>query len=71
MLSRDAEREVEIREDQFKSSVFANDPQLYQEMFGKNNTEVVDEEEIEHVVIDSDEDFNKLMRELKQLGVIE
>jgi hypothetical protein len=71
MLSRDAEREVEIREDQFKSSVFANDPQLYQEMFGKNNTEVIDEEEIEHVVIDSDEDFNKLMRELKQLGVIE
>lgn len=69
MLSRDSEREVEIREDKFKSNVFANDPELYQELFNKN-TEVIDEEEIEHVAINTDEDFNKLMRELKQLGVI-
>ena len=64
------ERELEIRETQFKENVFVNDGQLYNDLFGKNS-EIVDDEEIEHVAIDSDEDFNKLMRELKQLGVIE
>jgi hypothetical protein len=70
MLERDSQRERKIKEDDFKSLIFANNPDLYQSIYGEDS-DVIDEEGVEHVIPDSDQDFNKLMRELQQLGVIE
>lgn len=67
---RDAERDSEIREDSFKTDIFVHNPHLYQKMYGEQSN-YLDEEEIEHVVPDSDKEFNKLMRELKQAGIID
>jgi len=66
---RDAERESELREDSFKTDVFVGNPSLYQKMFGEDS-KYLDEDEIEHVVPENDQDFNKLMRELRNVGVI-
>lgn len=69
MMYRDSERDTEVREDDFKNTVFANSPDLYKKLF-QTDESYLDEEEIDHIAPESDEDFEKLMRELKQLGVI-
>lgn len=50
--------------------LFANDVELYDQMFGEKS-EFLDEEDIEHVVPESDEDFNKLIKEMRQIGIID
>ena len=70
MMQRDEKMQYELREDELKNNVFANNPQLYSKLFGEE-AQYVPEEELEHVVPDSTSDFNKLMRELKQVGVID
>ena len=69
-ISQDVKRESLLREDNFKNNVFANDPELYQNLF-TNNEEYLDEEDVVHSEPQNEEDFNKLMRELKTLGVID
>jgi len=70
MMQRDEKMQYELREDELKNNVFANSPQLYDKLFGEGS-QYVPEEELEHVVPDSTSDFNKLMRELKQVGIID
>ena len=40
-------------------------------MFKNEEDSFVDDEDIEHVVLNTEEDFNKLITELKTLGVID
>jgi hypothetical protein len=60
-LERDAKRSQELREDDFKSNIFANDPKLYDAMFKNEGDDFIDDEDIGHVVLNSEEDFNKLI----------
>jgi len=70
MLQRNEEKDEDRREDELKNLVFANNPNLYNKIFGEESN-YLDEDEIEHVVPESDADFNKLMQELKNVGAIE
>ena len=70
MLKRNEEKDEDRREDELKNLVFANNPNLYNKIFGEESN-YLDEDEIEHVVPENDADFNKLMQELKNVGVIE
>lgn len=67
---RDAEHDSELREDTFKTDVFVANPDLYQKIFGEESN-YLDDNEIEHVVPEDDKEFNKLMRELRQVGIID
>lgn len=53
----------------FKNNIFASNPMLYQKIFGEESN-YLDEDQIEYTRPETNEDFNKLMRELKQVGVI-
>lgn len=70
MVSRDERLDVEAKESELKNDVFIHNPQLYNQLFGEESKYLSDEE-VEHVVPESESDFNKLMRELKQVGVID
>lgn len=68
-LSQDDDREEDFREEELKKDLFVNNPELYNHVFGEKS-KYLDEEQIEYVQPENDADFNKLMRELKQVGVI-
>lgn len=68
-LDRDDDREEDVREEELKKDLLVNNPELYNSLFGEKS-KYLDEEEIEYVQPESDADFNKLMRELKEIGAI-
>ena len=52
----------------FKNQVFVANPEMYDRLF--NEEPVIDENEIEQIVPDSEEALNKMMRQLKAEGII-
>jgi len=52
----------------FKNQVFISNPEMYDRLF--NEEAVVDENEIEQIVPDSEEALKKMMRQLKAEGII-
>lgn len=52
----------------FKNQVFVSNPEMYDRLF--NEEPVIDENEIEQIVPDSEEALKKMMRQLKAEGII-
>jgi predicted transcriptional regulator len=68
LLYRENKTESEIMELDFKNQVFVSNPEMYDRLF--NEEPVIDENEIEQIVPDSEEALKKMMRQLKAEGII-
>jgi hypothetical protein len=67
-MGREAHEEAESTTEQFKSNVFANDPKLYFELFEKKERDPMEGLDIEEMTIETQEDVERAMSELKRLG---
>ena len=68
LLYRESKEQADIADSNFKNQVFAANPTMYLELF-KN--EGKDEEfEVEEIVPSTEEDLEKMMRQLRAEGVI-
>jgi hypothetical protein len=65
-LRREREEEVERSEIDFKNLVFANNPELYMELFEKLQ---IEEEEVEWAVPQDEGDVMYMMEQLKKAGI--
>jgi hypothetical protein len=68
-LYRESKDKADIFEAEFKQRVFIASPDIYQEMFGSQEQEYLDPEEIQNVVPQSEEEFAAMMRELQKSGL--
>lgn len=65
-MRREREEEVERSEIDFKNLVFANNPELYMELFEKLQ---IEEEEVEWAVPQDEGDVMYMMEQLKKAGI--
>lgn len=68
-MTRDSKLESENREEDFKNRLLIQNPELYQRLYGEDSN-YIDEEEIEHLEPANENEFKDLMKELRDFGVI-
>lgn len=66
-MNRETEEKSEQIEVDFKTTLFASNPELFQKIYSVDEEE---EFEIEEIIPESEEDVRKLMAQLKRDGVI-
>jgi hypothetical protein len=68
-MTRDSKLESQTKEDDFKNHLLIQNPELYQMLYGEDSN-YIDEDEIEHLEPANEDEFKDLMKELRDFGVI-
>jgi len=68
-MTRDSKLESQTKEDDFKNHLLIQNPELYQKLYGEDSN-YIDEDEIEHLEPANEDEFKDLMKELRDFGVI-
>jgi hypothetical protein len=68
-MKQESNSAVKDKEQEFKNEVFANNIELYKEMFV--DEQVLDEDDIDYIVPGDEDEFKQMMRELSSYGLIE
>ena len=66
-LNRDAQEQVEQSEINFKTTLFASNIDLYNQVYSPENEENFD---VTEIIPESEEDVEKMMAQLKRDGII-
>lgn len=69
-ISRDQSIRIREFEIDFRTNIFASNPELYQEMFKEEKFESPEDLDIEELVPESEADVHRMLSQLKREGVI-
>lgn len=68
-MGQESKSAARDKEQEFKNQIFANNLELYREMFAEE--QVLDEDDIDYVVPEDESTFKQMLNELKSYGLVE